>query len=45
MPNKIYIHDGLKNNEGIIECLNINDWKSAGIPYIAIYKKNIDFNI
>ena len=39
--NKIYIHDSLKNNGKIIEINNINSWKNEGIPYLAIYAKEV----
>ena len=39
--NKIYIHDSLKNDGKIKELNDINSWKNEGIPYLAIYSKEV----
>ena len=37
--NNIYYHDGMLNNVNITALKRGEDWKSIGIPYIALYKK------
>lgn len=39
--NLIYYHDGIFNEGRIVPINNKNDWKKIGIPYIAIYKRNV----
>ena len=39
-PNFIYYHDDQLNNGNIVAINNVNEWKTIGIPYILIYKKN-----
>ena len=38
--NFIYYHDDQLNNGNIVAINNVNEWKTIGIPYILIYKKN-----
>ena len=37
--NNIYYHEGMLNNGNITFLKLGEDWKSIGIPYIALYKK------
>ena len=38
-PDKIYYHDGMRNNGKIIQIDEKMNWKNVGIPYIVLYKK------